>query len=294
VRQYAQLILTLGLLAQGGPVQARLSPAFERTLRATVRQYNRQVRGGQQPMDLGLVFRLVGRTLERTGGDERKARQMAHRAARWSAGRPGPRPATALSPAVSRALGLACHLHRDQLRKGTTVPYVAHLLGVAGIVMRSGGTEREIVAALLHDAVEDQGGARTLALIRHRFGAQVARIVNEVSEPPGPWLQRKQDKIERIAGGRLSAAALRVKLADSLHNSGTMTKGARRQGDAFWDVFRGKRAGTLWYYDAMTAAFSTATKGSPGLRRMSRRLESQVDRLHRAADQGGNTRAPRD
>lgn len=283
--RYAQLILTLGLLAQGGPAHARLSPAFARTLNATVRQYNRQVQRGQQPMDLGLVFRLVGRTLERTGGDERKALRMAHRATRWSAGRPGPRPATALSPAVTRALGFACRLHRDQVRKGTTVPYVAHLLGVAGIVMRSGGTEREIIAALLHDAVEDQGGARTLARIQRRFGSQVARIVDEVSEPAGPWLQRKQDKIAHIAGGRLSAAALRVKLADSLHNSGTMTKGARREGEAFWEVFRGKKAGTLWYYDAMTAAFRTATKGSPELHRMARRLDAQVTRLHRAAEQ---------
>ena len=279
----AYVLLALGLLLLARPVDARLSPTFERTLRATVRQYNHQVRSGRKAMDLGLVFRLVGRTLERTGGDQQAARQMAHRAACWSAKRPGPRPARALSPAVTRALGLACRLHRDQLRKGSAVPYVAHLLGVAGIVMRSGGSDREIIAALLHDAVEDQGGARTARQIRRGFGKQVARIVDEVSEPPGPWLQRKQDKIDRIAGGRLSEPALRVKLADSLHNSGTLTRGARREGDAFWEVFSGKRAGTLWYYDSMSAAFNTATRGNPGLRGLARRLERQVDRLHQRA-----------
>ena len=274
------------------PTWARLSPTFERTLKATVRQYNQQVRSGQRPMDLGLVFRLVGRTLERTGGDQRAARRMAGRAARWTTARPGPRVTTTLSPAVTRALGLACRLHRDQVRKGSKVPYVAHLLGVAGIVMRSGGSEREIIAALLHDAVEDQGGARTLRRIRRGFGPQVARIVDEVSEPPGTWLQRKQDKIARIAEGRMSASALRVKLADSLHNSGTMTRGARREGDAFWHVFTGKKAGSLWYYESMVGAFNRATSGSPDLRSMARRLEGQVVRLHRAAGQGWSSKAP--
>jgi HD domain len=288
------------ILALCGSAAARttLSPVLQRTLIHTVRQHNQQLKRGKAPMDLGLVFRLVGRTLERTNGDQAAAVRMARKAARWTAGRAGqrtgaPRP---LSSNVVRALRTACQLHRTQVRKGTSVPYLSHLLGVAGIVMRTGGNDREIMAALLHDAVEDQGGARTMRLIRRRFGRGVAGIVGEATEPPGPWLARKQHKIDHIAGGNLSAGGLRVKLADCLHNSGTMTHGARREGAAFWRVFSGKKDGTLWYHAGMSAAFDRATAGANAnananaggnasqLRALAQRYERQVVRLHRAAD----------
>mgnify|MGYP001820385991 CR=1 FL=1 len=161
-------------------------------------------------------------------------------------------------------------------------------LSVSGIVLRSGGSDREVMAALLHDAVEDQGGARTMKLLRRRFGREVAGIVGEATEPDGPWLARKQHKIDHIAGGNLSADGLRVKLADCLHNSGTMTHGARREGDAFWRVFSGKKTGTLWYHDGMSAAFNRATSTTSGdsgqqLRDLARRYELQVCRLRGAA-----------
>src|SRR6476661_2959231 len=82
-----------------------------------------------------------------------------------------------LTERFTRALTLACELHRTQARKGTQIPYVAHLLGVASIALEHGADEDEAIAAVLHDAVEDQGGVPTEALIRARFGDRVADIV---------------------------------------------------------------------------------------------------------------------
>jgi len=239
-------------------------------------------------MDPGLVFRLVGRTLERTGGDQQAALRMVERATRWTgrARSPARSPAQAppLTSATVRALRLAFRLHRDQVRTGTTVPYVAHLLGVAGIVMRTGGSEREVVAALLHDAVEDQGGARTMRRIQRGFGPEVARIVDQVTERPGSWLRRKQQAIHHIASGQTTTGALRVKLADCLHNTGTMTRNARREGDGFWTRFSGRKRGSLWYHRSMARAFQGVTIDQPLLRGLSDRLTRQVVRLHQVAD----------
>jgi GTP pyrophosphokinase len=289
------LVTTLLVVALCGSAAARTygrapSPGARRLqsqLVRTVRQHNQQLKSGQPAMDLGLVFRLVGRTLERTNGDQLAAARMAVKAARWSTGRSkrigSPRQRQQQASQVVRALRLACKLHQHQVRKGTSIPYISHLLGVAGIVMRSGGSEREVIAALLHDAVEDQGGTRTLRQIRRRFGRQVAGIVEEVTEPRGQWRRRKQHTIDGIASGRISPSGLRVKLADALHNSGTMTREARVKGDAFWGVFTGKKAGSLWYFDAMLEKFKPATARTPELRRLTDRLERQVTRLHAVA-----------
>lgn len=119
--------------------------------------------------------------------------------------------------------------------------------------------------------------------VRRRFVRNVARTVDEVTEPPGPWKWRKRHTIDGIANGRLSPSGLRVKLADALHNSGTMTKEARQKGDAFWSVFTGKKAGSLWYLDGVLASFKLATENEPGLNRLTERLEHQVSRLHEVA-----------
>lgn len=286
------LLLSLSLVLWCPPALARhraaVSPgygALQRTLVRTVRVYNQQVRRGRPAMDLGLVFRLVGHTLERTNGDNLAAEKMATRAARWTAGRSPQKPLT-LSSQVVRAVRFAADLHSQQRRKGTSIPYLSHLLGVAGIVMGAGGGEAEIIAALLHDAVEDQGGAPVMKQIRRRFGPKVATLVEAATEQPHPsWHKQKLNKIQRIASGELSTGGLRVKLADSLYNSTTMTRGARREGPAFWRVFHGKRDGTLWYYDAMVQAFETATADTPQLQPLTQRLHKQVHKLHQAAGQ---------
>src|SRR3954463_5348677 len=102
-----------------------------------------------------------------------------------------------LTERFDRALLLATAHHRRQLRKGTAVPYVSHLLGVASLVLEMGGDETEAISALLHDAVEDGGARPMLDRIRDEFGADVARIVEANSdseaEPKPPWYERKRD-----------------------------------------------------------------------------------------------------
>lgn len=114
----------------------------------------------------------------------------------WVSDTPGLlEPAPRLDPRFDRALALARELHRDQLRKGTTIPYLAHLMGVASLVIEDGGDEDQAIAALLHDAVEDQGGGPTLGRIRQQFGERVAAIVKACSDtdeqPKPPWRARK-------------------------------------------------------------------------------------------------------
>ena len=171
---------------------------------------------------------------------------------------PGPEPR--LSARVADAFALALELHRDQARKGGRVPYLAHLLGVAGLVLAHGGDEGEAIAALLHDAVEDQGGAPTLAAIRTRFGDRVAEIVDACSDsdtvPKPPWRARKEAYLARIAVEPASARL--VSAADKLDNARAILTDYRQVGEALWDRFHGGRDGTLWYYRALADAFLAA------------------------------------
>jgi GTP pyrophosphokinase len=167
---------------------------------------------------------------------------------------------TVLSPRFEDALVYATRLHANQRRKGSGIPYVAHLLAVCAIVLEYGGGEDEAIAALLHDAVEDQGGPRTREEIRRRFGEAVVAIVDACSDtdevPKPPWLARKEAYIARIAAE--PAPARLVSAADKLHNARSILKDYREIGDAVWDRFHGGREGTLWYYSALVEAFRSA------------------------------------
>jgi (p)ppGpp synthase/HD superfamily hydrolase len=167
------------------------------------------------------------------------------------------KPGVALGARFEQALPYAAHLHRDQVRKGTDVPYVSHLLAVAGIVLEHGGNEDEAIAALLHDAVEDQGGAPTLQTIRLRFGDTVAAIVEGCTDtdemPKPPWRPRKEAYIAHVASA--SPSVRLVSAADKLHNARTILADYRRYGDAVWDRFSGGKDGTLWYYRTLVEAF---------------------------------------
>jgi (p)ppGpp synthase/HD superfamily hydrolase len=164
-----------------------------------------------------------------------------------------------LTERFDRALLLASDHHRRQLRKGTTVPYTSHLLGVTSLVLEMGGDETEAIGALLHDAVEDGGGPPMLERIRAEFGEDVARIVlansDSDSEPKPPWKQRKDAYIDSIA--RKRPDELRVSLADKLHNARAILLDFRTHGDAFWDRFRsGAGPPVRWYYRELLAAFN--------------------------------------
>lgn len=176
----------------------------------------------------------------------------------------------------AEALSFAARLHQEQVRKGSGVPYISHLLAVTALVIEAGGDEDEAIAALLHDAVEDQGGAETREKIRARFGDRVTAIVDGCSDtdqtPKPPWKDRKLAYIAHIATADRSM--LLVSSADKLHNSSSIVGEYRQVGEAIWERFKGGRAGTLWYYRAVTDAIRDAG-GTP----LSAALEETVGEL---------------
>ena len=160
------------------------------------------------------------------------------------------------------ALVWAAELHEDQDRKGGGIPYVAHLLGVASIVLEHGGSEDVAIAALLHDALEDQAHKITEGEVRARFGDAVEGIVIECSDGTpeeqqdrnhARWFARKKKYIAEIA--QKSDGALLVSMADKLYNARAMLEDYRAQGDLLWSRFTTGRDGNLWYYAAMVEAY---------------------------------------
>lgn len=162
-----------------------------------------------------------------------------------------------LSQRYADALQLAWRLHARQVRKGTTIPYVSHLIAVSSIALEHGANEDEAIAALLHDAVEDQGGRPTLDMIRERFGADVADIVEGCTdayvEPKPPWRARKEAYLAHLAGATPSVRL--VSASDKLHNARSILTDLQVHGPALWGRFTGGRDGSLWYYRGLVQAF---------------------------------------
>jgi (p)ppGpp synthase/HD superfamily hydrolase len=169
---------------------------------------------------------------------------------------------TRLGPRFDAALVLSTELHRAQQRKSTEIPYVSHVLGVASLVLEDGGSEDEAIAALLHDAVEDQGGAPTLELIRQRFGDAVAEIVAGCSDtdqqPKPPWRARKEAYLAHLEDA--DEAVLRVSLGDKLHNARAIARDLRTHGDSVWTRFNSGRDEQLWYYHSLLEVFRHRSK----------------------------------
>ncbi len=157
-----------------------------------------------------------------------------------------------LSPRFEAALHLALELHNGQLRKGTATPYISHLLAVASLVLDYGGGEDAAIAALLHDAVEDQGGLATLERIRREFGADIAAVVQACSDShsliKSPWRGRKEKFIASLPAA--SDAVRLIIAADKLHNVRSILQDYRIHDEKVWNKFMGGREGTLWYYRA--------------------------------------------
>lgn len=185
-----------------------------------------------------------------------------------------------LTKRFEEALVFAARLHAGQLRKQSRVPYIAHLLGVAALVLEDGGSENEAIAALLHDAVEDQGGLKTLEEIRRRFGNAVAEIVKGCSDsyttPKPPWKERKSGFLDSIRNA--SAATRRVALADKVYNARATLKDVQQEGDSAWEKFNGGKEGTLWYYRKLVDAFEDS-----GSTRMLDEFKLTVAELERIA-----------
>jgi (p)ppGpp synthase/HD superfamily hydrolase len=157
---------------------------------------------------------------------------------------------------LAEATAFALEIHDEQMRKGTDVPYISHLLGVTSLVLEHGGSEDAAITALLHDAVEDQG-AHQAVIIKARFGASVEAIVVGCTDadilPKPPWRARKATYIRHLEAA--SADALLVSCVDKLHNARSICTDIRTHGLNVFDRFKGSRAGTLWYYKSLAEVF---------------------------------------
>ena len=162
-------------------------------------------------------------------------------------------PTTQLTSRFETALVYATQLHSQQVRKGSGVPYISHLLSVSALVLEDGGDEDQAIAALLHDAIEDQGGDKTRQEIKTKFGDRVVDIVNGCTDseviPKPPWKERKQKYIAKMR--HATPEVRRVSMADKLHNARSILAEYRQQGDEVWTKFKGGKAGTLWYFDSL-------------------------------------------
>ena len=178
------------------------------------------------------------------------------------------------------ALTFAHEAHLEQRRKGSSAPYIAHLLGTASLVIEDGGSEDEAIAALLHDAAEDQGGEAMLDRIEAKFGPDVSRIVAACSDtfeiPKPAWRARKESYVASLASKRPDE--LRVSSADKVCNARAIVFDRRVVGDAIWDRFSASREESLWYYRALADSFASLRPGP-----LSDELSRLVDELERGA-----------
>jgi (p)ppGpp synthase/HD superfamily hydrolase len=190
-----------------------------------------------------------------------------------------------LTERFSDALVYARELHAGQYRKETGIPYMAHLMSAAALVLEAGGDEDEAIAALLHDAVEDQGGRKTLAEIHSLFGEKVADIVAACSDaftnPKPPWEQRKSETIAALR--QALPGVRRVSLADKLHNARSIVADLHQVGPAIWDRFKMGKQGTLWYYRSLAGVFKQT--GDDFMTAEFVRVVTQMEQL---ADQAAN------
>jgi (p)ppGpp synthase/HD superfamily hydrolase len=193
--------------------------------------------------------------------------------------------AAVLTDRFDRALLYATHVHGGQVRKATCVPYIAHLLAVAATVLEYNGSEDMAIAALLHDAVEDQGGEPRLSDIRNRFGDRVADIVRACSDTvvnssagqhKEDWHTRKTRYIEHL--GLVDQETLLVSLSDKVHNARSILRDLRKAeiGEAVWGRFRNSKKDTLWNYRELAKAFM---KHLPG--QLAKELSDIVDELEK-------------
>ncbi len=191
-----------------------------------------------------------------------------------------------LSRQFEKALVYASRIHGGQLRKKTRIPYIAHILGVVAIAMEYGANETEAIAALLHDVVEDCGGAKRLRDIERKFGKAVAKIVAGCTDtdqiPKPPWLKRKTAYVAHVRHAPLPTKL--VSAADKLHNVRAILMDYRQEGEKLWSRFNGGKQGTLWYYRALVNAFGRAKRIQP--------LAGELDRTLRSLEALSNRGRP--
>lgn len=185
-----------------------------------------------------------------------------------------------LTTKFEKAVRFALKLHQHQHRKGTTIPYIAHLLAVASLVLENGGAETEAIAALLHDGPEDQGGVKTLRKIETKFGKAVAEIVAGCTDawtnPKPAWRKRKEDYLAHLP--QASPSTLLVSAADKLHNARSILIDYREVGESLWSRFNAGKEGTLWYYRSLVTAYQKANAPQKIVDELER-VVSEIERL---------------
>ena len=181
---------------------------------------------------------------------------------------PPTKPRSGLTKRFTLALTEAAHLHRKQLRKGTDVPYISHLLAVASLVLENGGDEDQAIAALLHDAIKDcaeeVGGATLLRdRILELFGTRVLVLVNACTDakstPNPPWKERKEAQLRHLQTA--DPGVLLVVAADNLHHARSLRSDLGTRDPSVWSRSKGGREGTLWYLTAICALLSQRLGG---------------------------------
>jgi GTP pyrophosphokinase len=182
-----------------------------------------------------------------------------------------------LSHRFDEAFEYAHKIHGAQTRKTTPVPYLAHLMGVASIVLDDGGTEDEAIAGLLHDAAEDAGGRERVDDIRKRFGDAVAKIVEDCTDswstPKEPWAERKRRYAEHARA--IPPSSLRVSAADKVHNAYAILRDLRNEGEKVWERFNAGPDDVVAYYHSLVRSFREAGGG---------RLVEELDRIIRGIE----------
>ena len=161
------------------------------------------------------------------------------------------------------ALNFAFKLHSKQFRKGTKIPYFSHLSSVSNHVIENGGNTDEAIAGLLHDAVEDQGGEKTLQLIKKKFGNKVAKIVDDCTDtkiiPKPPWFERKNKYILDLR--KKSQSSLLVSICDKTHNASCINNDYYRVGEKIWKRFSVNKKQVCWYYESLGKCYYKHLKG---------------------------------
>lgn len=159
----------------------------------------------------------------------------------------------AYSARFDAAVALALEGFRPIRRKGSGAPYITHLFAVTALVGEHGGDEDQLIAAMLHDAIEDVPGIDA-AHIEAQFGPRVARLVvalsdSEGEDPKPPWKQRKVDYLTHLR--HQPAEVKLISCADKLHNARSIVVDHGIVGSAIFERFTGGREGTLWYYGSL-------------------------------------------
>ena len=185
------------------------------------------------------------------------------------------------SERLIQALEAAALMHAAQRRKGSDIPYLAHLIGTCAIALEYGADEEEAIAALLHDAIEDVTPTEAARAAVAGFGPRVLRIVEGCTDtdqhPKPPWRPRKEAYLRHLAGA--DASVLLVSASDKLHNARSVVADLRTVGDAVWDRFTASREESLWYYRALVAAFRANPAHRPELIDELSRTVTEMERL---------------